>query len=348
MNTFRIGDHILGPGHPTFIIAEAGVNHNGSKEIAFQLIDAAADAGADAVKFQTFKAKDGSTRAVQKVGYQAKNTGDEGSMYDMIVKLEFEYAVFHELKDYADQKGIVFLSTPHTPDASPFLADLVPAFKMGSGDLNNLPFLAQTASYGLPMILGTGMGTMDEIKEALAVIREAGTQDIAFLHCTTSYPCPYEDVNLRAMLQMQEELDCMIGYSDHTAGITVPVMAVALGAHIIEKHYTLDKGMEGPDHKASLEPHELKAMVQGIREAEKSMGRREKRPTESEIEVMGSVRKSVVANVAIPAGTLISEDMLIIKRPGTGIQPKDLGNVVGKTAARDIAADTLVQMEDLK
>ncbi len=348
MTTFNIGDHLVGPGHPTFIIAEAGVNHNGDVELAYQLIDAAHAAGATAVKFQTFRAKDGSTRNVQKVGYQAANTGDDGSMYEMIRKLELDYEVFRDLKKYCDDKGIVFLSSPHTPTASPFLADLVPAFKIGSGDLNNLPFLAQTASYGLPMILGTGMGTMPEIKTAIQTMRAAGAEDIAMLHCTTSYPCPFEDVNLRAMQLMQEELDCMVGYSDHTSGITVPVMAVAMGAHIIEKHFSLDKTMEGPDHKASLEPHELAAMVKAIREAETALGKKEKEPTESEREIMQTVRKSVVANQAIPAGTTITEDMLIIKRPGTGIAPREWENVVGKIAAVDIQEDTLVEWSDLK
>lgn len=347
MQTFKIGKHLVGPGHPTFIIAEAGVNHNGDPELACRLIDVAVEAGADAVKFQTFKAKDGMTQAVKKASYQADNTGSDGTMFDMIKRLELAYSVFIDLKRYCDEKGIIFLSSPHTPDATPFLADLVPAFKIGSGDLNNLPFLANAATYGLPMILGTGMATLDEAREAIQAMQNAGGKDIAVLHCTTSYPCAMEDVNLRAMQTMQAELGVMVGYSDHTPGITVPVMAVAMGAPIIEKHFTLDKEMEGPDHKASLDPEELKAMVKAIREAEKALGSTVKTPTPKEIEIKPLVRKSIVANVSISAGTLITTEMLITKRPGTGIAPKAIGTVVGKTAARDIAADTLVQPDDL-
>jgi len=348
MQTFKIGDRLVGQGQPTFIIAEAGVNHNGDPELAKRLIDVAVVAGADAVKFQTFKAKDGMTQQVKKASYQASNTGSEGTMYDMVKRLELDYSVFTDLKLYCDEKGIVFLSSPHTPDATPFLADLVPAFKIGSGDLNNLPFLAEAARYGLPMILGTGMATMVEIKEAIQWMRDAGGKDMAVLHCTTSYPCAMEDVNLRAMQTMQTELEVLVGYSDHTPGITVPVMAVAMGAPIIEKHFTLDKEMEGPDHKASLDPAELKAMVKAVREAERALGSTAKTPTNKEEEIKPLVRKSIVANVAIPSGTVISLDMLITKRPGTGIAPKAVDTVVGRTARRDIAADTLIQPEDLQ
>ncbi|MCL4106254.1 UNVERIFIED_CONTAM: hypothetical protein GTU68_061096 [Idotea baltica] len=333
MQTFKIGDRMVGTGHPTFIIAEAGVNHNGDPELAKRLIDIAVEAGADAVKFQTFKAKDGMTQA--------------GTMYDMVKRLELDYSVFVDLKQYCDEKGIMFLSSPHTPDATPFLADLVPTFKIGSGDLNNLPFLAEAARYGLPMILGTGMATLAEVEEAIQAIRDAGGKDIAVLHCTTSYPCAMEDVNLRAMQTMQQELDVMVGYSDHTPGITVPIMAVTMGAPIIEKHFTIHKKMDGPDHKASLNPAELRGMISCIREAEKALGSTVKTPTAKEIEIKPLVRKSIVANVPIPAGTVISAEMLITKRPGTGIEPKAIVNVVGKTAARDIEADTLILPEDL-
>lgn len=347
MQTFKIGKHTIGSGHPTFIIAEAGVNHNGDPELAKRLIDVAAEAGADAVKFQTFKAKDGMTRAVKKASYQATNTGSEGTMYDMVRRLELEYDVFNDLKTYCEEKGILFLSSPHTPDATPFLANLIPAFKIGSGDLDNLPFLQEAAGYGLPMILGTGMSDLQEVREAIEAIREAGGRDIAVLHCTTSYPCAMEDVNLRAMLTMQKELDVWVGYSDHTPGIVVPVMAVAHGAPIIEKHFTLDKEMDGPDHKASLDPAELRAMVQAVRAAEAALGYAEKKPTPKENEIKPLVRKSVVANVGIPKGTVISEEMLIIKRPGTGIRPKHLHEVIGRVAKADIEDDTLVKWEDL-
>lgn len=347
MQTFKIGKHTIGTGHPTFVIAEAGVNHNGDPELARQLIDIAAEAGADAVKFQTFKAKDGMTREVKKASYQATNTGSDGSMYDMIKRLELEYDVFRELKVYADQKGIIFLSSPHTPDATPFLADFIPAFKIGSGDLDNLPFLQEAASYGLPMILGTGMSDLDEVKEAIQAIREAGGHEIAVLHCTTSYPCAMKDVNLNAMLTMQQELDVWVGYSDHTPGIVVPVMAVAHGAPVIEKHFTIDKEMEGPDHKASLDPAELKAMIKAIRDAEAALGYAEKKPTPQENEIKPLVRKSLVANVPIPAGTVITADMLITKRPGTGIRPKQLSEVLGKKATEDIEEDTLIHWTQL-
>ncbi len=348
MQNFKIGNHTIGAGQPTFIIAEAGVNHNGDPELARRLIDVAVAAGADAVKFQTFKARDGMTRAVKKASYQATNTGSDGTMYDMVRRLELEYSVFNELKAYCDEKGIVFLSSPHTPDATPYLADLVPAFKIGSGDLDNLPFLQTAASYGLPIILGTGMSDLNEVREAIAAIREAGGKDIAVLHCTTSYPCAMEDVNLRAMLTMKDELDVWVGYSDHTPGIVVPVMAVAHGAPIIEKHFTLDKEMEGPDHKASLDPAELAAMVLAVREAEAALGYAEKKPTPQEKEIRPLVRKSVVANVPIAAGTVITEEMLITKRPGTGIRPKELREVIGRRAKNDIEEDTLIKWGDLE
>ncbi|MBS3121391.1 N-acetylneuraminate synthase [Candidatus Woesearchaeota archaeon] len=344
----KIGDKLIGKDQPCFIIAEAGVNHNGNIEIAKRLIDAAIEAKADAVKFQTFKSENLVTQKADMASYQEKNIGKIETQFEMLKKLEMKYSDFERLKKYCDDKGIIFLSTPHTEDASEALVDLVPAFKLGSGDLNNLPFLKKIAKYEKPIILPTGMSTMNEVKEALKTIYKEGNKQVIALHCTTNYPCPYEEVNLKAMQAMQNELDCLVGYSDHTLGIIVPVMAVTSGAVLIEKHFTLDKNMEGPDHKASLNAKELKEMVQQIRIAEKSFGSNVKEPTKSELSIMKVVRKSIVAKIDIKKGSVITEYMLIIKRPGTGIEPKYINTIVGKTAKKDITKDKLIKREDIK
>lgn len=331
----------------TFIIAEAGVNHNGSIELAKQLIDAAADAGADAVKFQTFKADGVVTKNATRANYQVRNLGEDETQLEMLSRYELRYDDFIELKEYCDEKGITFLSTPHSEDAIDFLEDLVPAYKFGSGDLTNIPVLEYAAKKGKPMILGTGMATMGEIKEALRAIHNQGNKDVVMLHCTANYPCPLEEVNLRAMQTMQKELDCLVGYSDHTLGIFVTIMAVAMGACVIEKHFTLDRNLSGPDHKASLEPNELKDMVNAVRNAEKALGSGLKRPTESERETMKVARKSIVAKVDIQKGVKIKREMLAIKRPGIGIEPKNIDKIIGKKSKRDIKEDTLISWSDL-
>lgn len=349
MNSISIAERKLGHGHPVFIIAEAGVNHNGDIKLAYELVDAAADAGVDAVKFQTFKAEKLVTKSAQMADYQVTNTGKQESQLDMLKKLELDYDAHADLKTYAESKGLVFLSTPFDLEGIDFLVDLgVVLLKAGSGDLTNLPYLKKMASKGIPMIISTGMAVMEECKEALEVIHATGNRDVVVLHCTTNYPCPLNEVNLKAMQTMADELGCLIGYSDHTDGILVPQLAVAAGACVLEKHFTLDRKMEGPDHSASLEPQELKAMVQAVRQVESIMGSGQKIPNPSEQKIMAAARKSVVAVVDILAGTKISREMLDIKRPGTGISPKKLRDLEGKVSRVDILADSLLSWDMLE
>src|SRR3989344_34230 len=336
----KIEDKLIGNNY-VFVIAEAGVNHNGSLVLAKKLVDVAKEAGADTVKFQTFKSEDFVTKEANMANYQEKNTGKKESQLEMLKKLELSYKDFEELKKYCDQKKIMFLSTPHTESAIDFLDKLVPAFKVGSGDLTNLPLLENLAKRNKPIILSTGMGNLTEIKEAVETIKKNNDQ-IILLHCITNYPCPKEDVNLKAMKTIEKEFSCITGYSDHTEGIEVPIMAVSLGAKVIEKHFTLDKNMEGPDHKASLNPVELKLMIDKIRKNEQIeipneiLGNGLKVPNKNEVEIAKVARKSVVARMDIPLGSVITENMLIIKRPGTGIIPKDIKKIIGKKANKII------------
>jgi N,N'-diacetyllegionaminate synthase len=338
----------IGKNSPCFIIAEAGVNHNGKLELAKKLVDVAVESGADAVKFQTYKSEEVVTDKAGIADYAKKNIGMDIKQIEMIKKFELKYGDFKKLKIYCDKKEIMFLSTPHSFDAIDFLDELVPAFKFGSGDLTNIPALQHAAEKGKPIILGAGMATLNEIEEALNAIKETGNNQVVALHCTTNYPCPFEEVNMNAMRTMQESLACLVGYSDHTMGITVPVMAVTLGAVVIEKHFTLDQNIPGPDHKASLEPSELKNMVTEIRNVEKAFGRYEKKPTESEIKIIEVVRKSLVAKKNIEKGTKIQRDMLYIKRPGNGIQPFEINNVVGKIVKKQIKKDSTLFWNDIK
>jgi N-acetylneuraminate synthase/N,N'-diacetyllegionaminate synthase len=345
MKKIKIGDKVIGKGKTCFIIAEAGVNHNGKIEFAKKLIDAAISAKADAVKFQTARAEDVVIGGIGIADYAKKNIGKEITQLEMIKNLELKYEDFAILKEYCDKKGIIFLSTPHSFGAIDFLEKLVPAYKFASGDITNIPALKYAAKKGKPMILGTGMSTLQELKNAVNVIKSEGNNQIIALHCTTNYPCPLEEVNLRAMITMQNELDCMIGYSDHTLGLLVPIMAVAMGACIIEKHFTLNRDLLGPDHKASLEPDELKKMVKEIRNTEKILGSFDKKPTESEKEIMKLVRKSIVAKQDIKKGLMIGRNMLIIKRPGTGLRPAELDKIIGKKANRKISKDEIFQLD---
>lgn len=349
MNSISIAGRPIGPGHPTFVIAEAGVNHNGQTAIALQLIDAAADAGADAVKFQTFKAEKLVTKTAKMADYQVENIGAESSQLEMLRKLELQYADHAMLKDYAEERGLVFMSTPFDQDGIDFLKDLqIAAFKAGSGDLTNLPYLQKMARQGLPMIISTGMAVLAECEDAVAAIRAVGDPGLVVLHCTTNYPCPETEVNLRAMQTLGRHLGCLVGYSDHTDGILVPQLAVAAGACVIEKHFTLDRKMDGPDHKASLEPHSLKAMMEMIRHVEQILGHGQKVPNASELKIMEAARKSIVARQKIMAGEVILEEMLDIKRPGTGISPKKMQDLLGKRAKVSIEADTILTWEMLE
>ncbi|MDP2684171.1 MAG: N-acetylneuraminate synthase [bacterium] len=349
MKEIKVINKIIGEGHPVFIIAEAGVNHNGDLDLAFKLIDVAVDAGVDAVKFQTFNAETLVTRDAKQAEYQSQNIGKEESQFEMLKRLELSKEDHKELFDYANKSGIIFLSTPFSDIDTDFLDGLgVPLFKVGSSDTNNYPSLRHIASKGKPMIVSSGMSTLEEVCEAVSVMKDSGNNDIVILHCNTQYPTPMEEVNLLAMLTMKEKCDVLVGYSDHTTGIEVPIAAVALGAVVIEKHFTLDRNMEGPDHKASLEPAELQAMVKAIRNTEKALGSSEKKPTEVAVEVAQVAQKSLISARNIKAGEIINKEDIVIKRPGSGIKPKELEKVVGKKALVDIPADTMIKWEDIK
>ncbi|MEE9399519.1 MAG: N-acetylneuraminate synthase [Dehalococcoidales bacterium] len=333
----RIGDRLVGEGEPCLIIAEVGVNHNGDVTLARKLIDVAKDTGADAVKFQTFDAEALVTRNASKAGYQKETTGAEESQFDMLKRLELTEDDFIGLFDYAREQGLVFLSSAFDNGSVELLNRLgVIAFKVPSGEITNFPLLKYIARKKKPVILSTGMSTMSEVEEALEIFRNDGLTDIILLHCVTSYPAEVEEINLKAMTTLRNAFDLPVGLSDHTLGITVPIAAVAMGACIIEKHFTLDKSLPGPDQRASLEPQELKEMVKAIRDVEEALGDGVKRPTEEEEENKLAARRSIVARMDIPEGTIITEEMLTVKRPGTGLEPKYLEKIVGKVAREAI------------
>ncbi len=344
----QIANRFIGENEPCFIIAEAGVNHNGSFEMAKKLVDAAKEAGVDAVKFQTFKSENIVTKNIMIAEYQKKNTGKNETQIEMLKRLELKYDDFKKLKEYCDYQKIIFMSTAHTADAIDFLDNIVPAYKVSSGDLTNIPSLKKIAAKKKPIIIGTGMANMEEIKEAVNAIKSMGNSQIILLHCTTNYPCPKDEVNLNAMKTIEKGTGCIVGYSDHTEGISVDTAAVAMGAKVIEKHFTLDKDLPGPDHKFSLNPYELKKMVECIRDIEIMLGSYDKIPNASEKKISIIVRKSIVAAKNIKKGEKITENMLSLKRPGTGIQPRDINKIIGKTAVEDIEKDNLLSMEKLK
>ena len=331
----------------TVIIAEAGVNHNGSIELAKKLIDAAAFAGVDYVKFQTFKTENLVTKSAEKAHYQQNNTNNHNSQYTMLKMLELTPEHHFELVEYCANRGIKFFSTAFDLESIDFLASLhLGLWKIPSGEITNYPYLKRIAQYGQPVILSTGMSTMEDIKAAVDILEKhgVGRQQITVLHCNTQYPTPMQDVNLLAMRAIAKEIGVKIGYSDHTLGIEVPIAAVALGATVIEKHFTLDRNMEGPDHKASLEPNELKAMVAAIRNIEKALGTSEKTVSASENENRNVARKSIVAAKYIAKGEKLTEENLTIKRPGNGISPMKWKDVIGKTAIRDFEEDELIEL----
>lgn len=333
----------------TLIIAEAGVNHNGSLENAFKLIDAAVDAGVDYVKFQTFKSENLVSKSAKKADYQILNTGNStDSQYEMLKKLELSHENHELLIDYCKQKNIQFFSTAFDLDSLQYLKQIgLDLVKIPSGEITNLPYLRKAAQVFNKVILSTGMCTMEDINAALQVFLKGGIlkENITILHCNTEYPTPMKDVNLKAMLSIQQEFGTDIGYSDHTLGIEVPVAAVALGASVIEKHFTLDNTMEGPDHAASLEPLQLKEMVKAIRNIEKAIsGDGLKKPSESEMKNMGIARKSIVAATPISKGDFFTEENLTIKRPGTGISPMKWDEAIGKVATKDYSTDDLIEI----
>lgn len=332
-----------------FIIAEAGVNHNGSIELAKHLIDIAAEADADAVKFQTFVAEEGVSKNAPKAEYQKQTTDSFESQLDMVKKLELSKADHKELMNYTKHKKIMFLSTPFDNGSIDLLVELgIPLIKISSGEITNHPFLKYIAKNGLPIILSTGMSTLEEVAEAVSVIKEAGCKYLTLLHCTSNYPARVGDCNLLAMKTMADTFGVPVGYSDHTPGIYVALAAAAMGACVIEKHFTLDRNLPGPDHRASLEPDELKEMISGIRVIEKALGSPVKTPVKSELEVRDVARKSIVAKIDIPKYTIISEDMIAFKRPGTGIAPKYFNTIVGKKARTFIKKDDLVKLSEVK
>lgn len=319
-----------------FIIAEAGVNHNGDIRLAKRLAEEAKRAGADCVKFQTFRAEALVTADGEKAKYQKKQTGSGESQLQMLKKLELTQKEFLELKDYCEEIQITFLSTAFDMESQKFLESLEPfCYKIPSGEITNYPYLKAIGETGRDVILSTGMCEISEVEEAVKVLKENGAGEIVLLHCTTEYPAPIEDVNLRAMQTLAEHFGTKVGYSDHTEGIEVPVAAVAMGASVIEKHFTLDRRMEGPDHKASLEPEELAEMVQAIRKVELALGSDKKQVTKREAANRQVARKSIVAARDIQAGEIFTEENLTVKRPGDGISPMKWPEILGKKAPRD-------------
>ncbi len=331
------------------IIAEAGVNHNGSIDIAKQLVDKAVEAGVDVIKFQTFKAEKLVSKSAQQAEYQKKNIGKEtdDSQLNMLKKLELSEEDHQTLMDYCQKKRIQFFSTAFDLDSIDYLHSLnLGLWKIPSGEITNYPYIKKIAQYSEPIILSTGMCELDDVSAAMNALLKNGAKRelITILHCNTEYPTPYEDVNLKAMLELQEQYQVHVGYSDHTRGIEVPIAAVALGATVIEKHFTLDRNMEGPDHKASLEPDELKAMVSAIRNIEKALGTGRKTISESERKNIAIARKSIVAACSIRKGELLTEQNMTVKRPGTGISPMCWEEVVGTKAIKNFEEEDLIEI----
>lgn len=347
-STIRIGTKTIGYGKPVFLIAEAGVNHNGDLRLAKQLVDVAKQAGADAVKFQSFRAEEVVSAAAPKAQYQTDNTSADESQLDMIKRLELSPDVHRELIAHCGSRGIQFLSTPFDFESADLLETLgVPAFKIPSGEITNWPFLEHIASKKRPIIISTGMSDLAEVEQAVTVLRSSGCSELVILHCTSSYPAPPESVNLRAMRAMADVFHVPVGFSDHTQGMEAALAAVAMGASIIEKHFTLDRSLPGPDHKASLEPGELAALIRSVRIVESALGDGLKQSTSVEQDVKSVARRSIVSRQTISSGTVITRELIAFKRPGTGIAPSEFTKVIGRKAARTIVADTLITFEDL-
>lgn len=331
-----------------FIIAEAGVNHNGDLDIAKKLVDEAFRAGADAIKFQSFKAENLVTKAAQKAEYQKKTTGS-GSQYEMLKKLELSYGDHIILKKYCEEKGIMFISTPFDFECVDLLEKLeIPLYKVSSGDLTNIPFLKYIAKLNKPIILSTGMANLAEVELAVEAIKACNNGKVTLLHCTSNYPTAYVDVNLNAMITLKDAFKLPVGYSDHTTGIEIPIAAVAMGARVIEKHFTLDKCMEGPDHKASLNPEELKKMVESIRNIEKAFGDGIKKCNRSEENIKKTARKSIVASKRINLGEIISYENITFKRPGNALSPIFADEIIGKISICNIEKDEAITIFKVK
>jgi len=336
----------IGPGRPVFVVAEIGVNHNGDIGLARRLVDAAAEARVDAVKFQTLDASGYISRYAPKARYQLETTDREESQVDMVRKYELSKAQHVELMAYCRSRELPFFSTAFEEGGVDLLDELgVEVFKIPSGEITNIPLLEHVSAKGKPILLSTGMSSLGEVERAVEIILGAGGHDLALLHCVSNYPAPFEDANLRAIRTMRDAFGLPVGYSDHTPGIEIAVAAVALGACIVEKHFTLDRRLPGPDHQASLEPEDLKAMVAAVRNVEKGLGDGVKRPMPSEMNTRDVARKSLVAARPIRAGAVLTEDMIAAKRPGTGISPAEMGYVIGRKIVRDIQEDELLSWE---
>jgi N-acetylneuraminate synthase len=331
-----------------FIIAEAGVNHNGSLELALRLVDAAKASGADAVKFQTFRAALLASRSARKAPYQERTTANTESQFEMLQRLELDATAHQRLIDHCQKVGIQFLSSPFDAESADLLATMnMPLYKVPSGEITNLPFLQHLASKGRPLIVSTGMSTLGEVEEAVEVLQRAGATELTLLHCVTEYPAPYDEINLRAMQTLRLAFGLPVGYSDHTPGIEIAVAAVALGAEVIEKHLTLDRSLPGPDHHASLEPAEFAQMVQSIRHVEAALGSTRKAPVPCELPNLPIARKSVVAARALPIGHQLAAGDLEIKRPGNGLAPKHLPALLGRTLRLSVDKEEIIHWDHL-
>lgn len=345
----KVGDFVIGSNHPVFVIAEAGVNHNGNIELAKQLVTAAKEAGADAVKFQTFKAEHLNTPNAPKSTYHIETTGKEGSWFDLLKSQELDRKAHEILIDYCRREGIMFLSTPYDEESVDLLHELdVPAIKVASTDANNIPFLRYLACTQRPILLSTGMCSLQEVKDSVSAIEGEGNKNLVLFHCTANYPTDIKNVNLRAMNQMRDVFQVPVGYSDHTQSGYTPVAAVAVGAVAYEKHFTMDRNLPGPDHRASVTPSELKELIVSIRMAEKMLGAGEKMPMPSESENRQKLRKSIVTNREIKAGEMLTASNLAIKRPGLGIEPKYFDRLIGRHAVITIPKDALLKESDFK
>ena len=344
----NLGEKKIGDGHRVFFVAEAGVNHNGSLEMAMKLIDVAVESGADAVKFQTFRANEVNTKNAPKASYHVETTGtdEKETWHNLLKKLEMSEEMHHRLFEYCNQKKIMFLSTPYGEESADFLEKLnIKLFKIASTDTNNLPFLRFLAKKKKPMIVSTGMSTFEEVETAVNVVKKEGLKNLVLLQCTGNYPANIVNSNLRVMKTYREKLNCLVGLSDHTSELINPIASTALGACVIEKHITLDRNLFGPDHRMSLNPKELRLCVQAIRDTEKALGSEVKTVLPGEEGNRKKLRKSIVAKENIKSGEKLNSNLITFKRPGTGIPPSCVNEVLGRVAKKDIATDTILDHE---
>ncbi len=345
---FKIGDRAVGLGQPAFITAEIGLNHNGDPEMAKRMIKAAAEAGVDAVKFQVFRAESFISGDIAKSKYQKARTDSDETLFEMWHRLELSTETLHELSDYARSQGVPFYASAFDSQSADVLAELgVPAFKVASGEVTNLPLLREVAKKQLPMLMSVAMASVDEIKTALDTISHTGNKRVAILHCVANYPARLEDANLKRIEKLRQTFALPVGYSDHTTSVWAPAAAVALGAVFLEKHFTLDKNLPGTDHMLSADPLEMKTIVDGVRAVEAALGSDKLELLETEREVRVLARRGLVATRAISAGAVITNDMVAAKRPATGIEPAQLENVIGRTARRDIAGGAPITWDDI-